>query len=236
MPARRLYASRGVPRRITTRRAAGSTRSFTGALALIAMLLAGGGGLLWLFNPWAPKPPPPVAAQPASGAAQTRGQAAFAPVLPNTDPAAAPPAAVNVSALGTPDPLQPKPATPMPAPTLRRWDTAATGLTIDPDLVARLDQVLAGVDGHLSVAVKDLGSGRGAALDGDGELPAASLYKLPVLDAVFAAGLSMYEELPITDEARSFDSGTMELGVGETLQVSEALERMITLSDNTSAI
>src|SRR5438477_9677064 len=73
MPARRLYASRGVPRRITTRRAAGSTRSFTGALALIAMLLAGGGGLLWLFNPWAPKPPPPVAAQLAAASGEQHG-------------------------------------------------------------------------------------------------------------------------------------------------------------------
>jgi beta-lactamase class A len=42
--------------------------------------------------------------------------------------------------------------------------------------------------------------------------------------------------LPITEEARSYDAGTMELGVGETLTVAEAVERMITLSDNTSAV
>src|SRR5206468_7995522 len=40
----------------------------------------------------------------------------------------------------------------------------------------------------------------------------------------------------ITDEALAYDSGTMELGPGETLSVAEALERMVTLSDNTSAI
>jgi beta-lactamase class A len=46
----------------------------------------------------------------------------------------------------------------------------------------------------------------------------------------------MSEQLPITDDARAYDTGTMELGVGESLSVAEALERMITLSDNTSAV
>jgi beta-lactamase class A len=73
-------------------------------------------------------------------------------------------------------------------------------------------------------------------LDGDRELPAASLYKLPVLLAVFESGLSMNEGLPITNEARAYDSGTMELGVGESLTVAEALERMVTISDNTAAV
>jgi beta-lactamase class A len=53
---------------------------------------------------------------------------------------------------------------------------------------------------------------------------------------VFEVGLGMGEELPITEEARAFDSGSMELGVGETLSVAEALERMITISDNTAAV
>jgi beta-lactamase class A len=121
-------------------------------------------------------------------------------------------------------------------PTLRRWDAQAPGVVTDAGLVTRLDQALAGVDGHVSVAVKDLGSGRGAVLDGERELPAASLYKLPVLDSIFEAGLGMGEQLPITEEARSYDAGSMELGVGETLSVAEALERMITLSDNTAAV
>ena len=57
------------------------------------------------------------------------------------------------------------------------------------------------------MAVKDLGSGRGATLDADRELAAASLYKLPVLFSVFESGLSMGEALPITDEALAYDSG-----------------------------
>jgi beta-lactamase class A len=120
--------------------------------------------------------------------------------------------------------------------TTRQWDSTAPGIVVDPILAGRLDQALLGIEGHVGVAVKDLGSGRGAALSGGLELPAASLYKLPVLYTVFDVGLRMTEDLPITDEALSYDAGTMELGAGETLTVAEALERMVTLSDNTSAI
>ena len=121
-------------------------------------------------------------------------------------------------------------------PTQRQWDTNVPGIVNDPLLASRLDRALTGVDGHVGVAVKDLGSGRGAVLAGTTELQSASLYKLPVLYTVFDLGLKMSEELPITDEALSYDSGTMELGAGESLSVAEALERMVTLSDNTSAV
>jgi beta-lactamase class A len=121
-------------------------------------------------------------------------------------------------------------------PTQRRWDTNVPGIVNDPLLASRLDRALTGVDGHVGVAVKDLGSGRGAVLAGNTELQSASLYKLPVLYTVFDVGLKMSEELPITDEALSYDTGSMELGAGESLSVAEALERMVTLSDNTSAV
>src|SRR5918911_1742395 len=120
--------------------------------------------------------------------------------------------------------------------TTRQWDPATAGIVPDAVLASRLDQALLGVDGHIGLAVKDLGSGRGAVLGGQLELPAASLYKLPVLYTVFDVGLKLTEDLPITDEALSYDAGTMELGSGETLTVAEALERMVALSDNTSAV
>ncbi|HEY1298289.1 MAG TPA: serine hydrolase [Chloroflexota bacterium] len=126
-------------------------------------------------------------------------------------------------------------ATQGPA-TVRQWDTNVPGVINDPMLASRLDQALAGVDGHVGVAVKDLGSGRGAVLGGNLELQSASLYKLPVLYTVFDVGLKMSEELTISDEALSYDTGTMELGAGETLSIAELLERMVTLSDNTSAV
>jgi beta-lactamase class A len=134
------------------------------------------------------------------------------------------------SGAAAPDP------THTPPPTQRQWDTNVPGIVNDPILASRLDQALSGVDGHVGVAVKDLGSGRGAVLDGNTELQSASLYKLPVLYTVFQLGLSMSEELTINEDALSYDSGTMELGPGETLSVAELLERMVTLSDNTSAV
>ncbi len=120
--------------------------------------------------------------------------------------------------------------------TLRRWDVATQDIRPESALIGQLDQALAGVEGSVSLAVKDLGSGRGAVLNGTREMQAASLFKLPVLYAVFDAGLSMNEELVITPQALDYDLGTMELGAGETLTVSEAVERMITISDTTSAV
>ncbi|HEY2592832.1 MAG TPA: serine hydrolase, partial [Chloroflexota bacterium] len=127
-------------------------------------------------------------------------------------------------------------ATPTVPPSQRQWDTDVPGIINDPVLASQLDQALTGVDGHVGVAVKDLGSGRGAVLNGDLELQSASLYKLTVLYTVFQLGLSMSEELPITEDALQYDSGTMELGPGESLSVAESLERMITISDNTSGV
>jgi beta-lactamase class A len=235
MPARRPYASRGVPRPATTRRP-GPVASATGLAALIVVLAAAALGGVWWgdLRPRDTEAPAPVAAPVIVPA-----RAAAAATVPDRAPDSLQMA--NVTApVSAPTPLTNAAGTPLPTstavPTLRRWDGQAPGVVTDPGLVTRLDQVLAGVDGHVSVAVKDLGSGRGAVLDGDRELPAASLYKLPILDSVFEAGLGMYEELPITEEARAFDSGSMELGVGETLSVAEALERMITISDNTAAV
>jgi beta-lactamase class A len=113
---------------------------------------------------------------------------------------------------------------------------ATEGVAFDPELASRLDAALVGVDGRIGVAVKDLGTGRGALLNADRELPSASLFKLPVLYTVFQAELPLTEQLLITEDIKSFDLGTLELGAGETLSVAEALERMVTLSDNVSAI
>ena len=217
MPVRRPYASRGVPRRATTRRAGRSVPA-AGVVALAAVI-----GLMVAFGTWVANPTErqeskspdfrAVASQALGAAAGTdAGRAA----------SAATPGAASVDAA--------------PVATTRHWDSAAPGIVVDPTLASRLDQALLGVEGHIGVAVKELGSGRGAVLGGSLELPAASLYKLPVLYTVFDAGLRLTEDLPISDEALSYDAGTMELGAGETLTVAEALERMVTLSDNTSAI
>jgi beta-lactamase class A len=220
MSSGRPYASRGVARRATTRRAGRSipAAGVLSAVALIALMVS---GLVWIARPF--------------GASTDRADSA-APGFRS----------VAGQVLGTG--AEPEPVGQLAAPgvstsadgprvtTTRQWDSSAPGMLMDALLASRLDQALAGVDGHVGVAVKDLGSGRGAALSGSLELPAASLYKLPVLYTVFDVGLRMTEDLPITEEALSYDAGTMELGAGETLTVAEALERMVTLSDNTSAV
>lgn len=218
MPARRPYASRGVPRRSTTRRSGRrpATVLFVG-LGLFAIF-----GVAWSVNLFASSARLSGAGQPEAsaefGAAQTDGSA---------------PAQLADAPLPTPG----APAEATPATLTRQWNTTPVeGLFADPVLANRLDQAIAGVDGHVGVVVKDLGTGKGAVLNGDLELQSASLYKLPVLFSVFDLGLNMSEELTITDEALSYDAGTMELSAGETLSVAEALERMVTLSDNTSAV
>ena len=224
MPGRRPYASRGVPRRATTRRSGALSfrraSSAAGLAALLGAVVLAGAFLVWLTRPL-------FLDDTSSSASSSRVTNASEPPstaslqMSNVAPPGTTPQVANVSSAGT----------RQAPPTTRRWDPRS-----DPVLASRLDQALLGVDGHVGVAVKDLGSGRWALLDGNLELQSASLYKLPVLYTVFASGVSLTEDLPITDEALSYDAGTMELGPGETLTVAEALERMVTLSDNTSAI
>lgn len=242
MPARRPYASRGVPRRATTRQS-GTAISAGGVAALVGVVVVIALGVVWLGDLW-PRSSQTTSSTPSASAANSvgGGSAASAGAGAAGGAQAASGSVLQMANIATPAPAgrtdvvaSPQPGS-TPTATLRRWDTGSPGLVSDSALAARLDQALVGVDGRVSVAVKDLGSGRGAVLDGDRELPAASLYKLPVLDTVFEVGLGMGEELPITEEARSYDTGSMELGVGEKLTVAEALERMITLSDNTSAV
>jgi beta-lactamase class A len=211
MSSRRPYASRGVPRRALTRRFGGGGLRSSGALFGIVSIILVGAAATWYFEPFAPD------ASPLSGVPLADAPTPQPPVLQMG----------NVA----PDRAPTIVAAPTVESTLRHWD-----LNSDPLLASQLDRALVGVDGQIGIAVKDLGSGRGAILDGDLELQSASLYKLPVLYTVFASGVGLSEDLPITDDALSYDAGTMELGVGEMLTVAEALERMVTLSDNTSAI
>ena len=223
-----------MPRRATIRRSGGRA-SIVGLLALAAVLGALVGGLVWLGSALSPSFPPVLDARAAASAAVAGAHSQPEAAAPPTEQEAA---LLGVGQLAAADSAIELAATPGAAPsaTLRQWQASAPGMVADVALARQLDRVLAGVDGHVGVAVKDLGSDRGAVLNGDLELQSASLYKLPILYSVFAASLGMGEALPITDEALSFDAGTMELGPGETLSVAEALERMLTLSDNASAI
>jgi beta-lactamase class A len=235
MRRRGLYASRGFATRGSTRRGRRAGSVWSGAILALVVVAALAGGL-WLRDRWeagAPLVASQIDVRPPF--VLDRSVASRPPTSATADPQATPQAApplLRVDESPTPEST----LSSTPVVTVRQWETRADGVAIDQQLVGQLDQVLAGVDGKVSVAVKDLGSGRGAVLDGGRELEAASLFKLLVLYSVFESGLPLGADLMITEQARAYDLGTLELGAGETLTVAEALERMVTISDNTSAI
>ncbi len=77
-------------------------------------------------------------------------------------------------------------------------------------------------------------------IDPHSEYEAASLFKLPVMFEVFkqreAGLLSFDEQLLLTERHVAYDLGTLDRAAGSTIRLDEAVERMITISDNSSAI
>lgn len=131
---------------------------------------------------------------------------------------------------------------PMPTPVSVPRSTRYSPIPLvpDPELAALVTERLAGHSGKFGVAIKDLETGRGVLIDPDGEYQAASLFKLWVMYEVFKqrelGAVSFGEALVLTDRHVSYDLGTLDRPVGSTIELGEALERMITISDNSSAI
>jgi beta-lactamase class A len=94
--------------------------------------------------------------------------------------------------------------------------------------------------GRLSAAAMDLQSGAFADLDGARPLPAASLFKLPILVQVLAeedAGhLDPDQLLEIRQEDWTDGSGVLQARVGERLSIRELTRLMIEQSDNIAAL
>jgi beta-lactamase class A len=88
------------------------------------------------------------------------------------------------------------------------------------------------------VVVKNLGNGAVAEVNSHEVFETASLFKLWVMYEVYKQVelglLQMDEELLVTPYYASFDGGTLPVEICDTLTVREALEAMITYSDNTS--
>jgi beta-lactamase class A len=95
------------------------------------------------------------------------------------------------------------------------------------------------VHGRFGLVVKDLSTGYEVRLNDHYPFQAASLYKLPVMYEVFklrdAGMFSLSEELTIGPDDASMDLGTLPWPVGTRITIGTALERMVTLSDNSSA-
>jgi beta-lactamase class A len=107
-------------------------------------------------------------------------------------------------------------------------------------LAAEISARIAGRSGRHGIAVKDLRTGRGVLIEPDREFEAASLFKLAVMYEVFkqreARLLSFDEQLTFTDRHVAYDLGTLDRPAGSIIDLGEALERMITFSDNSSAV
>jgi beta-lactamase class A len=115
------------------------------------------------------------------------------------------------------------------APTLSHYD-AALEEVIRSNLGDEVDSY--------GVVVKKLSDGAVAEVNSHKVFETASLFKLWVMYEVYKQVklglLQMDEELLVTSYYASFDAGTLPVEICDTLTVREALEAMITYSDNTS--
>ena len=157
------------------------------------------------------------------------------PAAPATDVPTRQPSTAQPTAAGRPTGVGP-PTIPLPSGEA----LARTPFTPDSTLAAEIAARIAGRSGRYGVAVKNLSTGWGVLIDPEGEYEAASLFKLTVMYEVFkqreARVLSFDEQLVLTERHVAYDLGTLDRPAGSLIGLAEALERMITFSDNSSAI
>jgi beta-lactamase class A len=96
-----------------------------------------------------------------------------------------------------------------------------------------------GVQGRFGIFVKDLSTGQTVALNERFPFQSASLYKLPVMYEVFKqrelSEFRLAEEMVIGVDDASMDLGSLPWPVGTRITIGTALDRMVTLSDNSGA-
>ncbi|GAC1460751.1 MAG: hypothetical protein NVS1B1_04040 [Candidatus Limnocylindrales bacterium] len=107
------------------------------------------------------------------------------------------------------------------------------------DLGARLESDTAGFSGAAGIAVADPATGFFYGHDADRVFPSASLYKLGVMVEAYraaSAGQLSLDTTTITITSDDLTDDGYYTPEGVTLSVREAIERMITISDNSPAI
>lgn len=126
-------------------------------------------------------------------------------------------------------------------PTARCWEPSE--LRYDPALEALIVSTLGPDAGHYGVVVRNLTDGTEAAVQPDRVFYAASLYKLAILYEVYRqerqGRIDFSQTLTITEKAAEQDLGTLDLlgwSAGSVITVAQAVEAMITVSDNASAV
>ncbi|MEP0548691.1 MAG: serine hydrolase [Rhodothermales bacterium] len=111
----------------------------------------------------------------------------------------------------------------------------------DAALQAAVERMIDGFDGTVGVYVRHLPSGRTAAVRADTLFPTASMVKVPILVAVFdgieRSALSYGDDLVFRDSLRySEDDLFGELRDGATVPLHQAVELMLSASDNTASL
>jgi len=95
------------------------------------------------------------------------------------------------------------------------------------------------VRGRYGILVKDLATGQTVTLNEHYPFQSASLYKLPVMYGVFKSRdldiFALNEELTIGPDDAAMDLGSLLWPIGTRVTIGTALERMVTLSDNSGA-
>ena len=115
-------------------------------------------------------------------------------------------------------------------------DLSAVGLH---ELVPQLMDLAAHTDGLVALSIGDLQTGHAIAINGGVNLPAASTIKIPVMVEVFkqiAAGrFTENRTVMLLDQDRDCGYGSLcDAPWGSRFRVSDLLERMIDVSDNTA--
>ena len=113
---------------------------------------------------------------------------------------------------------------------------------LDPSLQRQLAAAVRGFDGKVGIYVRNLRTGRYAAIDADSAFPTASMIKVPILIATFDAidqgRLQYTQQLIYTDSLAYRDEDELGYQLRDSAKVRLAWVEMmmLTLSDNTSAL
>jgi beta-lactamase class A len=205
------------------------------ALGLLALALAACGGSASSRDPvataTATPPPTATATLPPTAIPTPARQASALPSGQCPDPY--PQGAPYTPAPGQPIHLRPI-GTPAPLPQYQ-----AFALVSDRRLEAVVRNALGTDVSHFAVVVKRLDNGRGVAIDGGRVFYAASLFKVWVMLEAFhqrqAGLLSFDEQYIVSDYYASLSLNPGELPLCSQVTAQEALQAMMSVSDNVAA-
>ena len=112
---------------------------------------------------------------------------------------------------------------------------------IDRALQGELERAVAGFHGKIGVYVRNLRTGRSAAINADSVFPTASMIKVPILIATFDAiqrGALHFNDSLTYRDSLLYPGGDI-LGMAKdssAIELSRVIMLMITMSDNTAAL